>query len=216
MARLTTVGNRDAERRDSATPRLSASSAVLRGMTVLVALVSMLLAAPRAQATQFDLGALRPSSLFVQAGIGDQSTRAYVAGATWDWHWRRQYSVLTAGGYFEADIGRWTTDNHGVNRSAWATQVGMTPVIRLQPVGVADRWFGEIGVGANYIVPLYRTDHKRFSTEFNFGDHVGVGRQFGEHRQHELLLRVQHFSNAGIEQPNPGENFFQLRYSWKL
>jgi lipid A 3-O-deacylase len=184
--------------------------------TLLVALLGMSLVAPRVHAAQFDLGALQPSSLFIQAGIGDQDTRAYVAGATWDWQWRRHYSALTASGYFEADIGRWTTDDHGVNRSAWATQVGVTPVIRLQPVALANRWFGEIGVGANYIVPLYRTNHKRFSTEFNFGDHVGVGRQFGERRQYELLLRMQHFSNAGIEHPNPGENFFQLRYSWRL
>jgi lipid A 3-O-deacylase len=124
-----------------------------------------------------------------------------------------KYSLLTASGYFEADVGRWTTDDRGVNSSTWATQVGLTPVIRLQPAGAMSHWFAEIGVGANYIVPLYRTGHKRFSTEFNFGDHFGVGRQFGERRQHELMVRVQHFSNAGIDHPNPGENFVQLRYS---
>jgi hypothetical protein len=91
--------------------------------------------------------------------------------------------------------------------------VGLTPVIRLQPAGRPSRWFAEIGVGANYIVPLYRTGHKQFSTKFNFGDHFGVGRQFGERRQHEFMVRAQHFSNAGIEHPNPGENFVQLRYS---
>jgi lipid A 3-O-deacylase len=77
-------------------------------------------------------------------------------------------------------------------------------------------WFSEIGVGANYIVPLYRTGHKLFSTEFNFGDHIGVGYQFGGRRQHALMVRLQHFSNAGIEHPNPGENFVQLRYSRRL
>ena len=29
----------------------------------------------------------------------------------------------------------------------------------------------------------------------------------------EVSLRFQHFSNAGIKEPNPGENFFQVRYS---
>jgi lipid A 3-O-deacylase len=185
-----------------------AAFAALLGMSLVVA--------STAYAAQFDLGALQPSSLFVQAGVGDQDTHAYVAGATWTWNWHRHISFLTASGYFEADIGRWTTDDHGVARSAWATQIGMTPVIRLQPSGRTDRWFAEIGVGANYIVPLYQTGHKRFSTEFNFGDHFGIGRQFGQHRQHELMLRMQHFSNAGIEHPNPGENFLQLRYSRKL
>jgi hypothetical protein len=132
------------------------------------------LAVTSAYAAQFDLSALRPSGLFMQAGVGDQSTRAYVAGATWDWKWRRQISFLAASGYFEADIGRWTTDDLGVSSSTWATQFGLTPVIRLQPSG-ADHWFAEIGVGANYILPLYRTSHKRFSTEFNFADPLALG-----------------------------------------
>jgi hypothetical protein len=29
----------------------------------------------------------------------------------------------------------------------------------------------------------------------------------------EVALRVEHFSNAGISHPNPGENFLQLRLS---
>jgi hypothetical protein len=60
---------------------------------------------------------------------------------------------------------------------------------------------------------LYRTDHKEFSTRFNFYDTIGIGRSFGDHRQHEVSLRWAHVSNAGIKEPNPGENFIQLRYA---
>jgi lipid A 3-O-deacylase len=80
-------------------------------------------------------------------------------------------------------------------------------------------WGAPLGTGtgaANYIVPLFQTNHKRFSTEFNFGNHFAIGRQFGERSQHELALRVEHFSNAAIEHPNPGENFVQLRYAYRL
>ncbi len=45
------------------------------------------------------------------------------------------------------------------------------------------------------------------------GDHLAAGWQFGPRRDHELTLRIQHFSNAGIRHPNPGENFVQLRYA---
>jgi hypothetical protein len=183
---------------------------------LFVALWSTSFTATSSYAAELDLSALRPSTLFVQAGIGDQSTRAYVAGATWNWTWRREYSFVTATGYFEADVGRWSTNDHGVRSSAWVTQVGLTPVLRLQASGAISDWFAEIGVGANYIVPLYRTSNKRFSTEFNFGDHFGIGHLFGEHREHELTVRVQHFSNAGIKHPNPGKNFLQLRYSRRL
>lgn len=183
---------------------------------VLGTCLIMILLAGTAHAALPDPSALRPSSLFVQAGVGDNDTHAYVAGATWDWSWSRRNSFVNVGGYFEAGIGRWTTEESGVSSSSWVTQIGLTPVLRLQPSGAANRWFAEIGVGANYIVPIYQSQDKRFSTQFNFGDHVGIGRQYGEHRQHELLLRVQHFSNAGIAHPNPGENFVQLRYSRRL
>ena len=60
---------------------------------------------------------------------------------------------------------------------------------------------------------MYRSADKRFSTKFNFGDHLAVGRTFGDRGQHDVGLRFQHFSHAGIKEPNPGENFLQLRYA---
>jgi lipid A 3-O-deacylase len=176
---------------------LRLDGAVIGAALTLHSIVAAATAAP------FGLGALEPSTLFIQAGAGDQTTQAYMGGATWHVPWRKQYSLFVVSGYFEAAIGRWTTRDS----SAWATQLGLTPVIRLRPSGHARDWFAELGVGANYIVPLYKTDHKRFSTEFNFGDHIAIGRQFGGRRQHEVAVRVEHFSNAGIAHPNPGENF---------
>jgi len=29
-------------------------------------------------------------------------------------------------------------------------------------------------------------------------------------------LRVQHFSNAGIKEPNPGETFYKVRYAYRF
>jgi len=183
----------------------------------LAGLVLLTLASgARALAAQSVIDDLIPSTAFVQAGIGDQSTRAYIGGVTWDWNWRHQFSLGTLSGYSEAAVGRWTTDQNGISGNSWMTQVGLTPVLRLRPAGSASAWFAEIGVGANYILPLYRSGPKRFSTEFNFGDHVAIGRDFGNRDQHEVALRAEHFSNAGIAHPNPGENFAQLRYSYRF
>jgi hypothetical protein len=74
----------------------------------------------------------------------------------------------------------------------------------------------EGGVGITFTTTLYETERKRFSTSFNFGDHIAVGRNFGERREHEISLRIEHFSNAGIKHPNPGENFLQIRYSYRF
>jgi hypothetical protein len=168
-------------------------------------------AAPAAAAGDPPL--FRFATAFAQVGIGDQRARAGVLGASWDWNWRQQLRFGMLTGYVEAAGGRWNTGKPG---AAWTTQVSATPVFRWHAPGRAARWFGEIGVGGNLILPLFRSGSKRFSTEFNFGDHFAIGRDFGDRAQHALALRLEHFSNAGINHPNPGENFLQLRYSYHL
>jgi hypothetical protein len=158
----------------------------------------------------------KPDTIFMQAGNGDQSTSAYAVGAAWNWNWSRQYRIGLLTGYTEATVGRWHTDSAALTDAHWFTQVGITPVFRLFPGGGENRWFGEVGIGANYISPIYRTESKRFSTAFNFGDHAAVGRILGDRRQASVALRLQHFSNGGIDEPNPGENFTQLRYSYQF
>ena len=155
---------------------------------------------------------LAPLSAFVQAGFGDQHTDAYVVGAIWYLPWRFDFSTGTVAAYVEASVGRWHTDAPKGATIAWPTQFGATPMLRLYP-SVAPNWFTEIGVGPNYIVPLFHSGEKRFSTEFNFGDQAAVGRRFGAS---EVSLRIEHFSNAGISHPNPGENFFQVRFAHRV
>jgi hypothetical protein len=154
-----------------------------------------------------------PSTFFVQAGSGDTDTYAYTVGATWDWRWQRQLSFGRLTGYTEVAVGRWQHEITESSDSQWFTQVGATPVLRLFPNAGDGRWFTEIGIGANYIAPLYLTDRKHFSTKFNFGDHAAVGRILDHDQRSSIALRYQHFSNAGIDSPNPGENFTQLRFS---
>jgi len=155
---------------------------------------------------------LAPARAFVQAGFGDQHTNAYLVGVTWYLPWHFDFSVGTLAASVEASVGRWHTVSPRGGTTAWPTQIGATPVLRFYP-SFASQWFAEIGVGPNYIVPLFRSGKKRFSTEFNFGDHFAVGRRFGTS---EVSLRLEHFSNAGIDHPNPGENFVQVRYSFRI
>jgi lipid A 3-O-deacylase len=153
-----------------------------------------------------------PTGGFAQFGAAESAQMA-VLGLTWEWSWRRPFLGGEVGGYWEISFGRWNADS-APRGSGWFTQVGVTPVLRWY-VGGPRRWFAEAGIGANLLLPIYENDseNKRFSTTFNFGDHLAVGRRFGHDGGQSVSLRFQHFSNASIRKPNPGENFLQLRYS---
>lgn len=156
-----------------------------------------------------------PASFFVQAGTTG-NTRANTAGVTWDWaqQWTLGGGQVT--GYWEGSVSEWSYLAANARRTAWLGQVGLIPVFRYRPNGGTSPWFYEAGVGLTLTTSLYETDRKRFSTNFNFGDHLAVGRNFGQRGQHELALRVQHFSNGGVKRPNPGEDFIQLRYAYRF
>jgi hypothetical protein len=183
---------------------------IVAAMAAVVALTAF-----NTDAAASGAGALGPSSAFVQIGAASHTDMAIV-GATWDWSWYKDLSFGRLGGYWEASFGRWNSHRAGQDGTAWVTQLGVTPVLRLYPTSWGGRWFMEAGIGANVLLPIYRSRSKRFSTAFNFGDHLALGRRFGESGKHELALRLQHFSNAGIKEPNPGENFVQVRYSWRF
>ncbi len=151
-----------------------------------------------------------PTGTFGHIGAAE-ATQMAVVGLTWDWPWQRVFLGGRLGGYWEISIGRWNADSPPQG-GGWFTHLGVTPVLRWN-FGAGERWFAELGIGANLLAPIYENDDKRFSTTFNFGDHLAIGRRFGEAAQHGLALRVQHFSNASIRKPNPGENFLQLHYS---
>jgi hypothetical protein len=154
-----------------------------------------------------------PDGVFVQGGAWTRVHSATV-GATWDWGWQRPFGPGMVTGYTEVALGRWQT--HGSTDDRGYTQFGVTPVFRLYPGGAAAGWFAELAIGANFISPIYHNNKRQFSTTFNFGDQLAVGRRFGTQGKHELALRFQHFSNGGYKHPNPGENFVQARYAYRF
>jgi hypothetical protein len=84
-------------------------------------------------------------------------------------------------------------------------------VRRCWPSGATTGRFVEGAIGVNALTPIYRTRDELFSTALNSGDHIAIGYRTHEGRHWEWLLRLQHFSNAGIDHPGAGENFVQLR-----
>lgn len=153
---------------------------------------------------------LVPAAVFVQDGVAEHAHES-VFGASWNAHWRRDLDCCVLTSYVEASLGRWSSEGRDAS-NVWFTQIGITPVLRVQPRAWKSGWYVEGDIGVNLIAPICHSRDKRFSTTFNFGDHLAVGLQFCERKQHEIALRLQHFSNGGIREPNPGENFVQIRY----
>lgn len=82
--------------------------------------------------------------------------------------------------------------------------IGITPVLRWQPN--MERGLGiEVAIGANYFTERYNDAGAVMGTNFQFGDHIGVAYKFN--KRFEILAKFQHYSNAGISQPNPAVNF---------
>jgi lipid A 3-O-deacylase len=149
------------------------------------------------------------SAWYVQGGVAEDA-QSLTVGMSRDWRWEKQYRYGHVSGQWQGEVGRWHSDSEN------STQVGFSPALRWRPNGWSDGWFVEGGIGLNVIFPKYNTHSKEFSTTFNFGDHIALGKRFGNDDQHEWSLRFQHFSNARIKRPNPGENFLQFRYTQRF
>lgn len=152
-------------------------------------------------------------TLYLQAGGGDNSANAITLGATLPWNnWSWSLCSGMVRGHWDMYVSNWSSRADGEGRRNTAV-IGIGPSLRWRGDGGASPWFAEVGTGASLSNRLYRNADNEFSTRFNFASHLGVGRNFGARNEHELSLRLQHSSNAGIKSPNPGENFLLLRYA---
>ena len=194
----------------SSTPLRTAHS---RRHRCLYAMVAGLLAAPPALAQPATGDLSHAPSIYLQASRAEHGTDALTAGATLPWRqWRGQLWGGELRGHWDIYLSRWSFDGMGGHNHSLV--LGVTPTLRLRPHGGRSAWFWEAGIGATLASHRYRpVGQEAFSTRFNFASHLGLGVNLGAQRQHELLLRLQHVSNAGIKKPNPGLNFVQLRYA---
>jgi hypothetical protein len=179
-----------------------------------LALIALLTVWPLAQALATPVG------VAVEAGEGDHTDMARVSlSKDWGVNWTTDYFPSARfGGFWDLSAGRWNPHaNSGANQEV--NDISITPVWRVYPRNVSSGFtpFAEAAVGFHYLSHHDIYNGRQMSTYFQFGDHVGAGVAWGEQQQWEALMRIQHLSNAGIHNPNPGINFIQLRlaYWWK-
>jgi lipid A 3-O-deacylase len=165
----------------------------------------------------FSAHAVDGISLEGGASFSDERKTTTMArvGVQWDWDLKWfQTGSWYLGGYWDASVGDWHTDD----RDGGSHDVGdfsITPVLRFQSAATSGFVpYVEVGVGAHVLTSKNIADDRHFSTNFQFGNHFGAGIRFGDKAQYDLSYRLQHLSNGGIDTPNPGINFNQLRFEY--
>jgi len=140
----------------------------------------------------------------LEGGAGSHDMSLVRVAAQWnqriDWLAARRWEL-----YWDASFGGW----HGDAGTIY--DLGLTPVFRYP--ASSRGWYGEAGIGLHYLSDKHIASDLDFSTNFQFGDHAGFGYRFADW---ELSARLQHLSNAGIRNPNPGINFLILRLQYLL
>jgi lipid A 3-O-deacylase len=152
-------------------------------------------------------------STSLEFATGNQSKIIRV-GAQWDWanKWF-QSNGSHLGGYWDL-TGAQIRENryrNVVGNHQEIYDIGITPVFRYQGDSKLG-FYGEAGIGAHVFSELYDNNSRRFSTAFEFGDHLGIGYVFSNRL--EVGLKVQHFSNGGIKHPNSGANFAVIKAAY--
>lgn len=148
----------------------------------------------------------------VELGKSDGTDMGRIA-IQWDWGKRwLQSQGWHLSGYWDLGLGYWKRDDVRPGQNDDIAEIGLTPVFRLQHNDLRGL-YGEIAIGAHFLSKTSLGD-RRFSTSFQFGDHVGVGYRFGTKGAFDLSYRYQHLSNGGIKQPNDGINFNQVRLQY--
>ncbi|RDU99915.1 acyloxyacyl hydrolase [Trinickia dinghuensis] len=108
----------------------------------------------------------------------------------------------------EAHLAYWHTSEGAFHNDVYA--LGVQPMVRFIKDSGAIRPYIEAGAGVRLLSHPTITNTYTLSTAFQFTETVGIGAQFGGHQQYQAGVRLQHISNGGMKEPNPGINFTQL------
>jgi hypothetical protein len=145
-------------------------------------------------------------SVSAEYGVGTHAVDMWRVGLQWQappFDWMKQHDRWSW--YLDTSIGGWHGDEGSVH------DVGVTPVFRYMKV--SHGFYLEGGIGAHILTDSHINSDLDFSTRFQFGTHAGIGFYRGKW---DWQLRLQHLSNGGMKNPNPGINFLIGRVQYHL
>lgn len=145
----------------------------------------------------------------ISAAVGEtgQSDMTYRLGLGWDWDrtWL-QSSVGHLTGYWELGLTQWSAGDHTSSRQS----LSFAPVFVYEFGSGNVVPFIEAGVGVSGFTGT-KVGNRDLGSSFNFEDRLGLGLKIAQ--QHRVGVRIIHYSNAGISEPNEGIESYSLFYS---
>lgn len=152
-------------------------------------------------------------SMSVDYVRGEGDVEGFKIAAQWHAHsftsWSEQLSV-----YVETSVNFWEyggDNSHDTNFVLAVSPVFQYPVFKFygKPIYI------EAGIGIAFLDDTVFAG-KEVSTHYQFEDRVGFLYRFGHEEQNQLSVRYFHYSNGGLQRPNPGLDFISLSYMHKL
>lgn len=169
------------------------------------------------------IGAIVASSVSSSVGAAspDEQTFAYAQYGQWDsarqvsfgieTPWPIQFSGDRWTTFWQGELGEWFTKKNG-RMYKDSTEIALGPVGRYY-FDVDHSFYFDGVANIGFITPRYWRDSEQEGSAFDFGGGFAFGYRFGGDKSNEISLRAEHFSNGGLRDPNPGRNFFQIRYA---
>lgn len=146
------------------------------------------------------------AEVMLAPGITSQGETTANASLAFDWD-RRWFESEAGhlGGYWNVAYTWWEAGRFGSDEQS----VSISPVFVYRFNAEGWQPFVEAGVGAAYFSDDLVGD-RRMGSRAQFEDRLALGVRLGE--RDTLRLRVTHYSNAGLEDPNQGINSWSLVY----
>ncbi len=152
-------------------------------------------------------GGAAPLAWFAEAGRTRRQAQVVGVGLRREWASLRLPRGLQ--GSTEVTMSRWWS-GASTQVAGASTQLTVMPVVRWRPVR-GGPWFVEAGIGLSVTDDRSGARAPPTRSRWNFEDAIALGWQPAPGQA--LSLRYAHVSNAGLRQPNPGEDRLALRWS---
>jgi len=116
--------------------------------------------------------------------------------------------------YGVGSVAYWRAREESAHKELW--DFAIAPVLRLERPREGVVPYFEASLGGHLLSKRQINGNREFSTAFQFGEFVGAGLLFGPRQDVGLGLRLQHVSNGGIKNPNPGLTFVSAALQYRF